>query len=218
MGPQRGHIRATNDQIAADNSGHHRSGMPQVIGRTGPSTAGNRNPPVLSRTEEARGSNPLTSTPQQPWSPAWRTVAPGRSPSRAAPGASNGHQLRRTRPTAACGRLMDRVRVEPGPVGECPQCPWLAIWRRSQLRRSDHAAAMREGRSHGLRPYGPRRAVLRPWESAVRAGFRRWFGRREYSASTWTWLKSMHSMIQVTSDLTWSKRMSTSSCASCCQL
>ena len=81
MGPQRGHIRATNDQIAADNSGHHRSGMPQVIGRTGPSTAGNRNPPVLSRTEEARGSNPLTSTPQQPWSPAWRVVSAGPTPS-----------------------------------------------------------------------------------------------------------------------------------------
>jgi hypothetical protein len=30
-----------------------------------------------SRTEEARGSNPLTSTPQQPWSPAWRVTSTG---------------------------------------------------------------------------------------------------------------------------------------------
>src|SRR4029453_14978369 len=33
-----------------------------------------------SRTEEARGSNPLTSTPQQPWSPAWRIALAGPLP------------------------------------------------------------------------------------------------------------------------------------------
>jgi hypothetical protein len=35
---------------------------------------------IRSRTEEARGSNPLTSTPQQPWSPAWRVTSAGPLP------------------------------------------------------------------------------------------------------------------------------------------
>jgi hypothetical protein len=34
----------------------------------------------MPRTEEARGSNPLTSTPQQPWSPAWRATSAGPVP------------------------------------------------------------------------------------------------------------------------------------------
>jgi hypothetical protein len=36
---------------------------------------------IVSRTEEARGSNPLTSTPQQPWSPAWRRPCARPAPS-----------------------------------------------------------------------------------------------------------------------------------------
>ena len=33
--------------------------------------------PQLARTEEVRGSNPLTSTPTKPWSPAWRVHSVG---------------------------------------------------------------------------------------------------------------------------------------------
>jgi hypothetical protein len=35
---------------------------------------------IVSRTEEVRGSNPLTSTPTKPWSPAWRVASTGPAP------------------------------------------------------------------------------------------------------------------------------------------
>jgi hypothetical protein len=64
LGPHWGHIRATNDRIAADNSSHQRSYILAAHRQSRPSAAGRHRHPALSRTEEARGSNPLTSTPK----------------------------------------------------------------------------------------------------------------------------------------------------------
>jgi hypothetical protein len=52
-----------NDRIAADNSSHQRSYILAAHRQSRPSAAGRHRHPALSRTEEARGSNPLTSTP-----------------------------------------------------------------------------------------------------------------------------------------------------------
>jgi hypothetical protein len=52
LGHHRGHIRATNDQIAADNTGHQRSSILTAQQLTSASITGRRIIPVLSRTEE----------------------------------------------------------------------------------------------------------------------------------------------------------------------
>jgi len=62
--PAWGHIGATPDGSARDNRGQRRPVVApgqRLYPRSG---AGRPDTPILSRTEEARGSNPLTSTPQ----------------------------------------------------------------------------------------------------------------------------------------------------------
>jgi hypothetical protein len=51
LGPQRGHIGATNDQIAADNTGHQWSSILTAQQLTSAGIPGRRITPVLSRTE-----------------------------------------------------------------------------------------------------------------------------------------------------------------------
>jgi hypothetical protein len=61
-GPHRGHIRATNDQIAADNHGHHRSGICPGQRQNRPDLAGRHHRLALPDTEEVTGSNPVAPT------------------------------------------------------------------------------------------------------------------------------------------------------------
>jgi hypothetical protein len=66
LGPQRGHIGATNDQIAADNTGHQWSSILTAQQLTSAGIPGRRITPVLSRTEEvAWASIHAGSVPQQ---------------------------------------------------------------------------------------------------------------------------------------------------------
>jgi hypothetical protein len=58
-GPHWGHIRATNDQTAADNCGHQRSGILPPHRPDLARIARHCNRPALSRTEEATGFKPL---------------------------------------------------------------------------------------------------------------------------------------------------------------
>jgi hypothetical protein len=54
-GPHRSHIRATNDRITADNSGHLRARISPAHQSDSGRFAGRRNPPRLSDTEERNG-------------------------------------------------------------------------------------------------------------------------------------------------------------------
>jgi hypothetical protein len=76
-GPRWGHIGATSLPNVRDNSGHERSAnvpaqRPSSVNNAGPGTT-----PVLSRTEEVRGSNPLTSTPTKILITGWRVTSAG---------------------------------------------------------------------------------------------------------------------------------------------
>jgi hypothetical protein len=51
-GPHRGHIRATDDQIAADNNGHHRTAIGPAQQASLLPTAGRRDSPAVPDTEE----------------------------------------------------------------------------------------------------------------------------------------------------------------------
>ena len=68
--PAVGPHRATSLPTVKDNYGYQRSGNAAAQQPFPTSITGCATTPMLSRTEEARGSNPLTSSPQQPWSPA----------------------------------------------------------------------------------------------------------------------------------------------------
>jgi hypothetical protein len=116
VGPHRGHIRATNNRIAADNPGHHRPAICPAQPAPSPPTAGRRDSPSLARTEEVRGSNPLTSTPQSPAHRPGGSHPPGRCRSRFPFRAANGQQPRTKRPTATRLRPRDgakRTRTRP---------------------------------------------------------------------------------------------------------
>jgi hypothetical protein len=113
---QRGRVGAADHRKATDNSGERRSADragQQAFSSVRPGRPITR---IVSRTEEVRGSNPLTSTPQQRWSPAWREQPAGPVPSQIPlPGskrAANGHE---TSPTA---RSRLRWRSQAGQV--CP--------------------------------------------------------------------------------------------------
>jgi hypothetical protein len=93
--PAVGPHRATSLPTVKDNYGYQRSGNAAAQQPFPTSITGCATTPMLSRTEEARGSNPLTSAPHKPWSPAWRvTFARRRQPTSPA-GEQMGQQLRR---------------------------------------------------------------------------------------------------------------------------
>ncbi len=61
-GPHRGHIRATNDRITADNHGQHRPLIRPAHRAHSPIAAGHRDRPAVPDTEEDGGSTPPAST------------------------------------------------------------------------------------------------------------------------------------------------------------
>ena len=61
-GPHGGHIWATNDQTAADNSGHSRAAMRPAQQALSAIAAGRCDPPRIPDTEEIAGSNPVAPT------------------------------------------------------------------------------------------------------------------------------------------------------------
>jgi hypothetical protein len=101
-GPHRGHIRATNDQIAVDNNGHSRPGIYPAHRSYSPTAAGHRDRRAISDTEEVTGcraarlgpargrlwrpcsarpgGNP--GLPADPNAAAWRATGPRRCPRR----------------------------------------------------------------------------------------------------------------------------------------
>jgi hypothetical protein len=63
LGPRWGRSRAVIGRNASDNHGEPPASSVQLSPPSQPSTAGHSYQPIRSRTEEARGANPLTSTP-----------------------------------------------------------------------------------------------------------------------------------------------------------
>jgi len=107
-GPRRGHIWATNDRTAADNTGHYRSASAELTGQPPPGTAGHRGP-RHSLTRKMSQQLPYPS-PAARWSVGQAVQAPrnsvraGSVPQRSSAG-MGGHQrsptVRRTRRSLA---------------------------------------------------------------------------------------------------------------------
>jgi hypothetical protein len=130
LGPQRGHIRATDDRIAGDNHGQHRPAIAQVTGRTPPPTAGRRDPRVLPDTEAVTGASPSASD--------LRTAACG---GRARPGRAG---------TRACRRTPNAAARPPLAPGHHPRRPRASRTRIAPAARSTSSTLQRH-RSAG--PY-----------------------------------------------------------------
>jgi hypothetical protein len=81
--------------------------------------------PCRSRTEEARGSNPLTSTAQRPWSPAWRIASAGPAPPQGPWPGSKRAATAPKRPAAAGSRPRRRLHLRGASSGSACRsgCP-----------------------------------------------------------------------------------------------